>query len=243
MRSQGVALGWYALPRWGKWNDNLSDTVGPHHVSDTNPQPRVQSHALTGHRIPAQGANPGNPPGKTTPRSEGTPHSLRVSDLDPGLSYAVFLQNTPILWDVVPRADALGWYALPRWGKWNDDVSDTGHQRHFRYRTPTTCPVPFLHRVSDTGPPPRFRFHALTAVPIPGLSTVFRIPCPDGASHTSPGCKPHSSSFHFPPSSPLSPPLSSLIFHISYFSFLLSAFCFLLLPSRETPACRSVIFR
>ena len=85
---------------------------------------------------------------------------------------------------------ALGWYALPRWGKWNDDVSDTGHQRYFRYRTPTTCPVPFLHRVSDTGPPPRFRFHALTAVPIPGLSTVFRIPCPDGASHTSPGCKP-----------------------------------------------------
>ena len=24
--SQGDALGWHALPRWGKWNDNLSDT-------------------------------------------------------------------------------------------------------------------------------------------------------------------------------------------------------------------------
>ena len=66
--------------------------------------PRLRSDALTGHRIPAQGANPGNQPGKITPRSEGTPHSLRVSDLDHGPSYAVFLQNTPILWDAVPRA-------------------------------------------------------------------------------------------------------------------------------------------
>ena len=41
----------------------------------------------------------------------------------------MFLQNTPILWDVVPRADALGWYALPRWGKWNDDVSDPAFDR------------------------------------------------------------------------------------------------------------------
>ena len=55
--------------------------------------------------------------------------SLRVSDLDPGLSYAVFLQNTPVLWDVVPRADALGWYALPRWGKGNDGVSDPAFDR------------------------------------------------------------------------------------------------------------------
>ena len=30
--------------------------------------------------------------------------SSRASDLDPALSYAVFLQNTPILWDAVPRA-------------------------------------------------------------------------------------------------------------------------------------------
>ena len=38
------------------------------------PKPRYRPHALKGHRIPAQGANPGNPPGKTDPRSEGTPH-------------------------------------------------------------------------------------------------------------------------------------------------------------------------
>jgi hypothetical protein len=37
-------------------------------------------------------------------RSEGTPHKARTSDFDPGLPYAVFLQNTLILWDVVPRA-------------------------------------------------------------------------------------------------------------------------------------------
>jgi hypothetical protein len=59
--------------------------------------------------------------------------------------------------------------------------------------------IRLVHRVSNPMPrprfrytarPPRFRFHALTAVPIPGSSTVFRIPCPNGASHTSPGCKP-----------------------------------------------------
>ncbi len=61
-------------------------------------------HAPTGHRISAQGANLGNPPGRRDPRYEGTPYHLRVSDIDPGLSYAVFLQNTLILWDAVPRA-------------------------------------------------------------------------------------------------------------------------------------------
>jgi len=60
--------------------------------------------ALKGHRIPAQGANPGNTPGKTNPRSEGTPHIHRVSEIDPRPSYAVFLQNTPFLSDAVPRA-------------------------------------------------------------------------------------------------------------------------------------------
>jgi hypothetical protein len=60
------------------------------------------------------------------------------------------------------QGDALGWYALPRWGKLNDDISGIGHQRHLRYRAPITCPVPFPHRVTDTGPPPRFRFHALS---------------------------------------------------------------------------------
>ena len=55
-------------------------------------------------------------------RSEGTPNNLRVLDFDPALPYAVFLQNTPILSDEVPRANALGWYALPLWGKLKDQV-------------------------------------------------------------------------------------------------------------------------
>ena len=42
----------------------------------------------------------------------------------PRPSYAVFLQNTPLLSDAVPRVGTLGWYALPRWGNWDDDVSD-----------------------------------------------------------------------------------------------------------------------
>ena len=46
-----------------------------------NVDPFFQSHALTGHRIPAQGANPGNPPGKRNPRSEGTPHSRIAAHL------------------------------------------------------------------------------------------------------------------------------------------------------------------
>ena len=43
--------------------------------------------------------------------------SARVPDIAPGLLYAVFLQNTPILSDAVLRVGTLGWYALPRWGK------------------------------------------------------------------------------------------------------------------------------
>ena len=52
-----------------------------------------------------------------------TPQSLRVADIGHGTSYAVFLQNTPILWDAVPRVGTLGWYALPRWGKLSDGYS------------------------------------------------------------------------------------------------------------------------
>ncbi len=71
--SQGVALGWYALPLQGMWYDHSFRYR------------ESRSHALTGHHIPAQGANPGNPPRKRDQRSEGTPHSLRVSDIGPGL--------------------------------------------------------------------------------------------------------------------------------------------------------------
>ena len=37
----------------------------------------------------------------------------------------MFLQNTPILSDAILRVGTLGWYALPRWGKWHDDFSDS----------------------------------------------------------------------------------------------------------------------
>ena len=90
--SQGVALGWYALPLQGMWYDHSFRYR------------ESRSHALTGHHIPAQGANPGNLPGKRDQRSEGTPHSLRVSDIDHVPPYAVFLQNTLILGNAVPRA-------------------------------------------------------------------------------------------------------------------------------------------
>ena len=49
------------------------------------------------HRLPAEGGDPGNTLRTTDPRSEGTPHHLRVSDIDHGPSDAVFLQNTPLL--------------------------------------------------------------------------------------------------------------------------------------------------
>ena len=69
------------------------------------------------------------------------------------MPYAVFLQNTLSLLDVVPRVVTLGWYALPRWGKWDDGVSDTV--------PPTTFPIRRLDRISDTVRRPRFRSHAL----------------------------------------------------------------------------------
>lgn len=46
-------------------------------------------HAPTGHRITAQGATLGIP-GKTDPRSEGTPPNLRVSDIAPPPLCGVF---------------------------------------------------------------------------------------------------------------------------------------------------------
>jgi hypothetical protein len=91
-------------------------------------------YALRGHRIPAQGANPGNPAGKRDPRSEGTPHNLRVSDIDHGTSYAVFLPNTPILLHAVPRAMPWAGMHCPLRGKLNDDG--------FRCRGLTAVPTP-----------------------------------------------------------------------------------------------------
>ena len=84
---------------------------------------------------------------------KGTPQSLRVVVIDHGTPYAVFLQNTPLLGDAVPRAMpwagmrcpfranctmgfrsrvhalfhghsvSLGWYAMPLQGKLYDGIS------------------------------------------------------------------------------------------------------------------------
>ena len=86
----------------------------------------------------------GPPPEKTVPRSEGTPHRLRVLGIAPEPPYAVFLQNTPILLDVVPRVGTLGWYALPRWGKWYDHIFALVCSPRFRYRN--------THHLSDSMP-------------------------------------------------------------------------------------------
>jgi hypothetical protein len=82
--------------------------------------------------------------------------SVRVSDIDPGLPYAVFLQNTLFLWDAVPRVGTLGWYALPRLGKWNDDVSDPMSMPRMGIvpRRVSAAPLePLEHRVSNLMPP------------------------------------------------------------------------------------------
>ena len=74
--SQSDALSWYALPRWANGTMAFRSRVhAPTGIASRRvgaaplepiPQPRSRSHAPTGHRIPAQGANPGNPPGKET---------------------------------------------------------------------------------------------------------------------------------------------------------------------------------
>ncbi len=149
--------------------------------------PRSRSHALKGASHTSPGCNPGNPPGKTTPRSEGTPHrrAPRALDLDPallsGLSslfsglipqpfYPAFLPR-PSLCGVPSehtyslgggsQGVALGWYALPPSGQME--------QRRFRYRAShhvsDTAPGPrfrhrIAHHVSDTAPRPQFRYRA-----------------------------------------------------------------------------------
>ncbi len=65
-----------------------------HHVPNPMPSPGFEPHALNGHRIPAQGANPGDPPGKRNTRSEGTPHSLHVSAIDPALPMRCFFRTS-----------------------------------------------------------------------------------------------------------------------------------------------------
>jgi hypothetical protein len=50
------------------------------------------------------------------------------------------------------QGDALNWYALPRWGKWDDHVSDSVGLPRFRCRATTAFPVPCPNRISDPMP-------------------------------------------------------------------------------------------
>ena len=138
-------LGWYALPRWGKLNNGIlipRPCPNGHRVLTcrrgsvgANRPPRFRCHAPTGHRIPAQGANPGNPAGKRDPRSEGTPHScvsrisapaflMRCSFRTHLFSRVRFPGLAPWAGMRCPLQGKLQFpgrcpsgYALPRWGK------------------------------------------------------------------------------------------------------------------------------
>ena len=108
------------------------------------------------------------------------------------------------------QGDALGWYAMPIQGIVDDNSFDTVGPPWFRYRTRQPCfrspamaglfPIPDSHRVPVTRPanhvfgprpwPGCCRYRTPTAFPLPDPPTTCPIPCPEGASHTSPGCKP-----------------------------------------------------
>jgi hypothetical protein len=135
-----VPLGWYALPRWGKWNDGVSIPCA---------LPLGITFHWAGMRCPV-GAN-----GTMVFRSRAHSHwesrsiglvcvaplgqmerwrfdPVRISHWESrsiGLVCVAPLgQMERWCFDPVRTPTGnhvpLGWYALPRWGKWNDGVSD-----------------------------------------------------------------------------------------------------------------------
>ncbi len=142
---------------------------------------RSKSYALTQFRIPcperashtSPGCQPWEPTRQHSSRSEGTPHNLRVSDIEHETPSAVFLQNTPNLSDAGPRA-------LP-WAGMRCPFRANGTITFPIQWAPTPFPYRSPHRVPDTLSPPYSRYRT---------PTTFPIPCPEGASHTSPGCQP-----------------------------------------------------
>ena len=90
-------------------------------------------------------------------RSEGTPHNTRATDFDPGLPNAVFLQNTLILWDAVPRAMPWAGMRCPVGAYWTITVSVTRAHRVSVTGLLTAFPLLWaVHRVSVTGPSTAF---------------------------------------------------------------------------------------
>jgi hypothetical protein len=99
------------------------------HGSDFMPQRGIAYQP----RVPTLGIHPA----KKTRVLKERRISARVPDIAPGLLYAVFLQNTPLLSDAVPRVGTLGWYALPRWGKLSNGVSGIEPRPRFLYNSLT----------------------------------------------------------------------------------------------------------
>jgi hypothetical protein len=123
--------------------------------------------------MPAQGGNPGNPAGKTDPRSEGTPHDRVPRTSTPAhpmrCSFRTHLFSRMRFPGLAPWAGMrcplqgnlrfLGrcpaWYALPRWGNLNNGISDPASmpQRGIAFQRVGAAPLePIDHHVSDPMP-------------------------------------------------------------------------------------------
>ena len=131
-----------------------------HHLSAPSPHPR-QSAASPPTAAPQKIK-------KTNPRSAGTPHTLRVSDIAPDLPYAVFLQNTPLLSDAVPRAMLWAGMRCP-----------VGANGTMAFPIPHPCPDGHRDSLGWCGAvratrPPRFRFRVHT-LPYKSLITLIFI--------------------------------------------------------------------
>jgi hypothetical protein len=153
-------------------------------LSSTDPTPSVSDANGALHASP--GWQPWESPVKTDMRSEGTPHdrvprtsttvhpmrcSFRTHLFSrmrfPGLAPWAGM-HCPLQGNLQFLGRCPAWYAVPRWGKLNNGIS-----------IPRSCPNE-EHRV------PTCRRGSVGANP----SITFSIPCPNGASHTSPGYQP-----------------------------------------------------
>ena len=156
---------------------------------------RFCSHAPTGHRIPAQGANPGNPPGKRNPRSEGTPHSC-VSRISTPTFPMRCSFRTHLFFQMRFPGRCPGLVC----------VTPSGYMVRSRFPIPCLIDVAWGPSVETGASVPGYsgaarlterlseRFLSAVRMRFASTSVPFSFPCPNGASHTSPGCEPWESS-------------------------------------------------
>jgi hypothetical protein len=172
----------------------LRITPHAHSITDTQSQtPAIVDdhcfvtlgHAPTGHRIPAQGATLGIHPAKL---SRVLKERRIAAGLGPRPRHAlcgVPSEHTYSLGSS-PRVGTLGWYALPRWGKWNDGVSIACPRPK---RDDDTCGTPTLSITNhDKSGCPRFTPPRFTPekpdwrvrhIPQDGCATSFFPPLPN----------------------------------------------------------------